>query len=90
MRAISGNIPDPVHGAEPAAVRGGGGELGHGLHLLRDQRRDHLRQAERQEQEVPPRRHQELGVVKYIHHKISDISICIYKPCFSFKATQMS
>ena len=69
MRSISGNIPDPVHGAEPAAVRGGGGELGHGLHLLRDQRRVHLRQAERQEQEVPPRRHQELGVVKYIHRK---------------------
>ena len=89
MKAISGNIPDPVHGAEPAAVRGGGGELGHGLHLLGDQRRDHLRQAERQEQEVSPRRHQELGVVKYIH-KRSDISICIYKPCFSFKATQMS
>ena len=70
MRPISGNIPDPVHGAEPAAVRGGGGELGHGLHLLRDQRRDDLRQAECQEQqEVPPRRHQELGVVKYIHRK---------------------
>ena len=73
MRTISGNIPDPVHGAEPAAVRGGGGGggggLGHGLHLLRDQRRVHLRQAERQEQEVPPRRHQELGVVKYIHRK---------------------